>query len=219
MFAGGDAEAELVEDGIVAAVGKTHRLEYHLPWAAPLQAAAPGGGTAAGIRQFDDVQRLVQQFADALDGGQPSLDLGEAFGQLPEGIKQPLGEQDEGGQASQSHAAAGHHPAPHGQDHRHRHQGDPFDEGGNGTVIKDGSGDGPAIGVIAAGKATAVFLLAPKHLHHLQPLQVLLQFGVEAAQFFAHAVIHLAVAPLQPDDGEGHGNLAGHQQQAQPPLD
>ena len=47
---------------------------------------------------------FIKQFTNAFDRGEAALELREALRQLTQGIKQPLGVKDEGGE----------HPQPHG---------------------------------------------------------------------------------------------------------
>ena len=111
MLARGDAEGEVAEDRVVRAVGEADLLKNHLAGTGPLAAAADGGGRAVTGGQICDFDRLLEQLADALNGGEAALDLGEAFSQLAQGIEQPLGIEDEGGEGAEPHGAAEHHPA------------------------------------------------------------------------------------------------------------
>ena len=162
---------------------------------------------------------MLEQLADAFNSGEASLDLGEALRQLAQGIKQPLGIKDEGGEGAKAHGTAEHHPAAQGKHHGHGGQGYPFDEGRDGAVKQDCAVDGLAICGGDLGETGAVGGLAAEHLHHLQALEVFLQIGVELAELLAHPVVGLTEATLQPKNAEHHRHLADQQQQAEPPLD
>ena len=221
MFSRGDAEGEVFEDRIVAAVSEAHVLEHHLAGSGggPLLHRPPSQRTPLGRWQVGDLDRLLQEFADPLHGRQPSLDLGEPLCQLAQWIKEALGEEDEGGEGAQPHGAGGDHRAPEGQHHGHRRQGHPLDEGGDGAVVEDRASHRIAVEGGGLGEAGTVHRLAPEHLHHLKALQVFLEIGIELAEFLAHPVVGAAVAALQPENPSGDGNLNHQQQQSQPPFD
>ena len=219
MFTRSDAEAEIFEDRIVAAVGKGHPLKNHFAGAVAIATADLGRCRALAIGQLLDIDGLLEQFANPFHRRQAALDLGEAFGQLAQGIKQALGIEDEGGEGAQAHHLVRHHPAPQGQHHGNGREGHPFDQGRNGAIEKDRAIDGLAIGIGGAGKAGAVVSLAAEHLHHLKPLQVFLQIGIELAQLLAHPVVGLAVTALQPEDRQRDGHLADQEQGSEPGLD
>jgi hypothetical protein len=58
-----------LQDRIVGPVGKGDLLKDHLPGTAAFDAAAHGGGRFLVVRQFRNLNRLLQQFADPLNGG------------------------------------------------------------------------------------------------------------------------------------------------------
>ncbi len=201
----------MVKDRLIRPVTEADVLEDHLSDAAAVERARVSG--------LLDLEGLLHQFTDALHGRQAALDLRESFRQLPQGIEQSLGVEDEGGEDAQTHRSVGDHPAAERQDEGHRSERHPFQEGGDAAVEEDGAVDGPAVGKTRFQEAPAVDLLAAEHLHHLQTLQVLLEVGIEFGKLFPFAVVGHAVAALQPENHHGHGNLGDQQQQTDPPFD
>ena len=94
MFAGADVQVQVLQDRLIRPVGKAHILKNHLAL----------GLQAAGAAAINDLLVFIKQFANAFDSGEAALELREALRQLTQGIKQPLGVKDEGGE----------HPQPHG---------------------------------------------------------------------------------------------------------
>ena len=219
MLTGGDPEGEVREDRVVRPVGEGDVLKDDLTGAAHLAARADRGGRALVEGQLLNLDGLLEQFTDPLNGGEAPLDLGEALRQLAQGVKEALGIKDEGGQGAEAHGAGGHHPAPQGQHEGDRPEGHPLDQGGDRGVVKDRAVDGTAVGIRGAGEAGGVVGLAPEHLHHLQALEVLLQIRVQLGELLADAVVGLAVALLQPEHRQGDGQLHRQQQHPQARFD
>ena len=219
-----DAKAEVVQDRIIGAVGEAHRLEHHFAGTARRDTGRARAGRARQLpghhrRAVLDVDRAGEQLVDPLHRGQAPLDLGEALRQLAQGIKQAQGEEDEGCQGAQPHRPRRDQPPARGQHQGDRRLAHPLDHRRDGAVVKNRRIHRLAVGPVGVAEVTAVLLLAAKHLHHLQPLQVFLQIGVELPQFLPHPVVDTPVAPLQPEHAEGDGNLQGDEHQPEPPLD
>ena len=93
MFAGSDVQIQVLENRLIGPVGKVNIVKNHLPLR--LQ--------AAGAAAVNDLLMFIKEFANAFHRGESGLELGEALRQLPQGIKQPLGIKDEGGEHPQAH--------------------------------------------------------------------------------------------------------------------
>ena len=213
-----NSEVEIAQDRFVGAVGKAHVLEHHFTAGSSGRSELADGALLGRLGVVDDLERLLEQLANALNGGESSLDLGEALCQLAQWIEQTLGIKDERCEGAQSHRPCCHHPSTQGQHQGNSPKSDPFNEGRNAAVEKDRAIHSPAVGQTGGVEAFTIHGLPPEHLHHLKTLQVLLEIRIELREFLPHPVVGFAIAALEPEDHQGDWDLGSQQQQSQSPF-